>query len=103
MSSRFSSERSRCQFYGTFYCVDHIASDPAPPPPRIKIQVNLPFCDATQYSTCIVEKETLGLYYGFIDAFLVVLLLAGYYWVCWFNIDEFEVIKKNTVTAAGTY
>lgn len=65
------------------------------------LQVVLPFCDAEQYSTCIVDKENLGMYYGYIDAGIVILLLAGYFWVNGFITDEFITIKRNTVTAAG--
>lgn len=74
---------------------------PYPCPSPLEAQVVLPFCDEEQYSTCIIDKETLGLYYGFIDAFLVILLIAGYFWVSSFILDEFEVIKRNTVTAGG--
>lgn len=48
-----------------------------------------------------MDKKTLGFYYGFIDACMVMLLLAGYFWVNSFIKDEFEGIKRNTVTAAG--
>eukprot|EP00904_Undaria_pinnatifida_P010629 jgi/Undpi1/6697/HiC_scaffold_20.g09176.m1 len=59
----------------------------------------LPFCDEEEYSTCTIEKEALGMYYGYLDAFMVLLLIAGYFWVNSFIRDEFETIKKNTVTA----
>lgn len=68
---------------------------------RKTLQVVLPFCDAEQYSTCIVDKENLGMYYGYIDAGIVILFLAGYFWVNGFITDEFITIKRNTVTAAG--
>ena len=32
---------------------------------------------------------------------MVLLLMAGYFWVNSFIRDEFETIKKNTVTAGG--
>lgn len=41
------------------------------------------------------------MYYGYLDAFMVLLLIAGYFWVNSFIRDEFETIKKNTVTAGG--
>lgn len=41
------------------------------------------------------------MYYGYLDAFMVLLLIAGYLWVNSFIMDEFETIKKNTVTAGG--
>lgn len=61
----------------------------------------MPFCDEEEYSTCTIEKEALGMYYGYLDAFMVLLLIAGYFWVNSFIRDEFETIKKNTVTAGG--
>ena len=48
-----------------------------------------------------MDKDTLGTYYGYIDAGIVILLLAGYFWVNSFITDEFKTIKRNTVTAAG--
>ncbi|CAM9177431.1 unnamed protein product [Ascophyllum nodosum] len=63
-------------------------------------EVVLPFCDEKQYSTCKMDKDTLGTYYGYIDAGIVILLLAGYFWVNSFITDEFKTIKRNTVTAA---
>lgn len=61
----------------------------------------MPFCDEKQYSTCLIDIDTLGLYYGLIDAFIVLFFLAGYVWVNAFIKDEFETIKKTTVTAGG--
>eukprot|EP00903_Cladosiphon_okamuranus_P006559 g6407.t1 len=59
----------------------------------------LPFCDEEQYSTCLIDIDTLGLYYGLIDALIVMFFLAGYMWVNAFIKDEFETIKRTTVTA----
>ncbi|CAM9501712.1 unnamed protein product [Hapterophycus canaliculatus] len=59
----------------------------------------LPFCDEEQYSTCLIEIDTLGLYYGCVDAFITMFFLAGYLWVHSFITDEFETIKRTTVTA----
>ena len=61
----------------------------------------MPFCDEEQYSTCLIDINTLGLYYGLTDAFIVMFFLAGYLWVHAFIKDEFETIKKTTVTAGG--
>lgn len=55
-----------------------------------------------QYSTCLIDIDTLGLYYGLMDTFIVMFFLAGYMWVNSFIRDEFETIKKTTVTAGGT-
>lgn len=70
-----------------------------PPPPHPKAV--LPFCDEEQYSTCLIEIDTLGLYYGCIDAFITMFFLAGYLWVHSFIKDEFESVKRATVTAGG--
>ncbi|CAN0060321.1 unnamed protein product, partial [Scytosiphon promiscuus] len=59
----------------------------------------LPFCDEEQYSTCLISIDTLGLYYGCMDAFITMFFLAGYLWVHSFITDEFETIKRTTVTA----
>ncbi|CAN0264736.1 unnamed protein product, partial [Ectocarpus sp. 12 AP-2014] len=40
-----------------------------------------------------------GLYYGCIDALITMFFLVGYFWVNSFIKDEFESIKKTTVTA----
>lgn len=61
----------------------------------------MPFCDEEEYSTCLIDIDTLGLYYGLTDAFIVMFFLAGYLWVHAFIKDEFETIKKTTVTAGG--
>lgn len=61
----------------------------------------LPFCDEEQYSTCLIDIDTLGLYYGLVDAFIAMFFLAGYLWVHAFIKDEFETVKKATVTAGG--
>lgn len=70
-------------------------------PNNNKSKAVLPFCDEEQYSTCLIDIDTLGLYYGLIDAFIVLFFLAGYMWVHGFIKDEFETIKKTTVTAGG--
>lgn len=64
-------------------------------------QAVLPFCDEDQYSTCLIDIDTLGLYYGCVDAFITMFFLAGYLWVHSFITDEFETIKRTTVTAGG--
>lgn len=63
----------------------------------------MPFCDEEQYSVCVIDKETLGLYYGCLDTLMAIMILAGYFWVHSFIRDEFETIKRNTVTAAGEW
>lgn len=63
----------------------------------------LPFCDVEQYSTCLIELDTLGLYYGCIDAVITMFFLVGYFWVNSFIRDEFESIKRTTVTAGGKH
>lgn len=66
-----------------------------------KSKAVLPFCDEEQHSTCLIDIDTLGFYYGLTDAFIVLIFLAGYMWVNAFIKDEFETIKKTTVTAGG--
>lgn len=61
----------------------------------------LPFCDEDEYSTCLIEKDTLGTYYGCVDALITMFFLVGYLWVSAFIKDEFETIKRTTVTAGG--
>lgn len=68
---------------------------------KTNLKAVLPFCDEEQYSTCLIDINTLGLYYGLVDAFIVMFFLAGYMWVNAFITDEFETIKKTTVTAGG--